>query len=484
MAAPLKVLLVTYSFPPTGGVGVLRAASLARYLPLHDVDLDVLTTRNPSAVGLDLDLARDIPSGVRIHRTFTPDIPFGLKKRLKGLISGRSQSGPVAPLPPVTPSWYTGEFDPLHVPYPIPDPSEMKTPGLVARLKGRVRDLMLPDPQVLWVPIALQKAIEIIRERSVELVLITVPPFSTALLAAKLRRRFPNLPIVLDFRDEWLSTAFNLFSFSASDKARRVARDAEAAAVQAASVVVAASENARDEIHSRYPKLSADRFFHIPNGYDQSRIGRVERAQNPTPRAQDERILVTHVGTVYRTGDPTPFISALKSLAPEARDRFRFRFIGRIENPAYRDQLLSLGDVVELRNFMPQREALAALAETDFALLIQHCRLNVVQKFYDYIGSGKPILGALHPQGEVRNLFEKTGAGLWAHCQDVDALRRMIEFVARDGKQYAARFKPKTEVIAAYERAQVAARYADLLWVAARHEHDPAALAAVPERNA
>ena len=49
----LNVLLVTYSFPPAGGVGVLRAASLARYFPAEGIRLDVLTTRNASAVGSD-----------------------------------------------------------------------------------------------------------------------------------------------------------------------------------------------------------------------------------------------------------------------------------------------------------------------------------------------------------------------------------------------------------------------------------------------
>ena len=34
--SPLNVLLVVYAFPPAGGVGVLRAASLARYFPAEE----------------------------------------------------------------------------------------------------------------------------------------------------------------------------------------------------------------------------------------------------------------------------------------------------------------------------------------------------------------------------------------------------------------------------------------------------------------
>jgi hypothetical protein len=96
---PLRVLLVTYSFPPAGGVGVLRAASLARYLPPEGIRLDVLTTRNASAVGTDSKLLQDIPSAVTIHRTTTLDLPFGVKKWIKTLISTAKPAASNAAVP-------------------------------------------------------------------------------------------------------------------------------------------------------------------------------------------------------------------------------------------------------------------------------------------------------------------------------------------------------------------------------------------------
>ncbi len=62
--------------------------------------------------------------------------------------------------------------------------------------------------------------------------LITVPPFSTVRLATKLRRVFPALPIVVDFRDEWLATTIDLVSFNNNQKARDVAHRTEAEAVR------------------------------------------------------------------------------------------------------------------------------------------------------------------------------------------------------------------------------------------------------------
>ena len=79
-----------------------------------------------------------------------------------------------------------------------------------------------------WYPVLLRVARRIVKERKIDLVLITVPPFSSALLVKKLRKEFPHLAIVVDFRDEWLSTAIDLVGFSRGERARKIARKVEA----------------------------------------------------------------------------------------------------------------------------------------------------------------------------------------------------------------------------------------------------------------
>jgi hypothetical protein len=143
--------------------------------------------------------------------------------------------------------------------------------------------------------------------------------------------------------------------------------------------------------------------------------------------------------------------------------RFRLRFIGHIEEPRFREALLQLGEMVELKGFLPQHEALAAMSETDYVLLINHDPLNVGGKFYDYVGGGKPILGAVHPEGETRRLLEELRAGWWAGNQDVAGIRQLfIDAVAR-GNSLGAAFHPDAEKIAQYERKVLAQRYAALL---------------------
>jgi hypothetical protein len=104
---------------------------------------------------------------------------------------------------------------------------------------------------------------------------------------------------------------------------------------------------------------------------------------------------------------------------------------------------------------------LAAIRDTDYLLLITHDRINVAAKFYDYLGGGKPILGAVHRNGDVRRLLEETRAGRWADVDDPAAIRQMLIEAADVTTDVA--LAPDYERIAAYHRRPLAARYARLL---------------------
>jgi hypothetical protein len=432
----INVLLVAYSFPPAGGVGVQRAASLARYLPNENIRLDVLTAHNASAVGSDPSLLSDIPSDVAIHRTITLDLPFGIKKRIKRLIGG-GKKAPVG----------TGGA------------AVAEKPSFFKRILG---DTLLPDPQITWLPILTFAARRIVRRRKIDLVLITAPPYSSLLLVEKLRKTFPGLAIVIDFRDEWLSTSFDFvsFLFSRSERARKLATDSEASAVTKATAVVAVSRAALRRIRSRYPKEPDSKFQLIPNGFDASRL---PRSAPSGGYKEDGKIVVTYIGTVYSSTEPGALVQAIQSLPADVRDRFRLRFIGHIEEPRFREKLLQLGDMVELKGFMPQHEALAALNDTDYVLLIAHDPLNVGAKFYDYVGGRKPILAVVDPDGDVRRLLEELRAGWWAGNRDVDGIRKLFSDAAARGESLLSEFQPDLKKIAMYERKIIAQKYANLL---------------------
>ena len=428
----MNVLLITFSFPPAGGVGVLRALSLAKYLPENDIRVDVLTARNAPAVGKDLALLLQVPESVTVHRTWTLDLPFWLRKAVKKGISGGGEKA--------TTSTSVNRGNPL---------------------KQFIGNLLLPDPQIGWLPFALPAAEKIIRDRKVDLVLITVPPFSSVRLATRLRKLFPSLPIVVDFRDEWLSTTIELVSFNKNSRARMVAHKAEAEAVRDATAIVLVTEAACKELQRRYPGVPPGKFHCIPNGFDTQMSA--PGALKPITNSEVQKTVLTYIGTVYGSTDPRTFVQAVLGLPSEVRSKLQIRFIGHIEAPAYRETLMSLGDTIDLKGFIPQAEALRAIQDTTYLLLITHDRINVAAKFYDYLGGGKPILGVVHPDGDVRRLLEDTGAGWWASDDNVDAIRQMLIEAVERQPTLTESFRPDQERIAAYHRRPLAQRYAALL---------------------
>ncbi len=433
-ASGLNVLLITFSFPPAGGVGVLRALSLAKYLPENGVRVDVLTAGNAPSVGRDLRLLRQVPEAVTVHRSWTPDLPFALRKHVKKLVSG---SG--AKVVAAAPGGSGGGGNPLK-----------------RLVRDMIGNLLLPDPQVGWLPFAFRRARKIVRSREIDAVLITVPPFSSVRLATMLRREFPALPVVVDFRDEWLTTTLDLVSFNKNERARAVAQKAEAEAVRDATAVVLVTEAARRELIGRYPGVDAGKFHCVPNGFETRKV------RESTQARTDDRMVLTYVGSVYGSTDPANLVAAVLTLPDTLRARLRLRFIGHIETAALRASLERLGETVELKGFMPQAEALAAMDDTDFLLLITHDRINVSAKFYDYLSGSKPIVALVHPEGDVRRLLEETKTGCWANIGDVAAITRLLTELL-EGTSACGLLEPDRERIARYHRRPLAGEYARLL---------------------
>src|SRR5690606_30936489 len=68
-----RVLLVSYHFPPSNQVGARRPGRLARLLPAHGYDVEVVCASLERAVGASDESQQDlVPTNARIHRVDTP----------------------------------------------------------------------------------------------------------------------------------------------------------------------------------------------------------------------------------------------------------------------------------------------------------------------------------------------------------------------------------------------------------------------------
>jgi glycosyltransferase involved in cell wall biosynthesis len=422
--ASQKILLIAYWFPPAGGIAVQRALSLARYLPQYDCQVHVLTPRNPPSPVRDPALLERVPLEVVIHRAWMPMPTARFRKRVWGWISRRRN--------------------------PRSQSAQVSRSGrsLLSRL---VQRLLCPDPEVVWVPFATWRARRIIQEHGIDTVMVTAPPFSAFLIGNALKREFPSLRLISDFRDEWLRFFLSTFEFQKSGHMRGRAEAIERATIEASDVVVTVTPSLVEELRQRYPDHPASKFVCVPNGYDPAAF-----ADFRPRKHQGDKVLVTHVGTAYKTASPRCYFEALDALPEELRGRIETRFIGRIAE-GERELLESRRDV-QLLGYVPQTEALRCMEETDYLLLVLLDPIHVSGKIYEYLATGKPVLAFSPVGGEVARTLAETGGGWCLDPEDGDAIRSCLRAVASG--DLAACFRPNREAVLRYERPRLAGEFA------------------------
>jgi glycosyltransferase involved in cell wall biosynthesis len=296
-----------------------------------------------------------------------------------------------------------------------------REPKLAGRLKRRgvaaARRLLVPDPQLLWLPGAHVALATELATSPPDVVFISGPPFSQFLLAGLARLR-PRTAVVLDYRDEWTMTAGG-YEMSAS---ARVNERLESAVLRQAHAVTTATDEFREALLTRFRWLDPERVVVVPNGYDSDDFP----ATLPGPSGG--RFLITYSGTVFRLTSAAGFLAGLRLLherEPELARLLEVRFVGRIveTEQAYFDGSEQLG--VQRLGYLDHEVALSHLSESHLAL----CILDEVEgveriypaKIFEIMRIGRPCL-ALTPEGALSRLVRRHRLGEVVPPRDASAI--------------------------------------------------------------
>ncbi|MGE0590199.1 MAG: glycosyltransferase family 4 protein [Cyclobacteriaceae bacterium] len=392
-----KVLIVTYYWPPSGGSGVQRWLKFVKYLHREGWEPYVCTPENPFFTIKDSSLEKDIPESVEVFKLpiWEPYHLFFWLQRLTGnkniqqtdfVSTGKKSFSQKAS------SWIRG-------------------------------NLFIPDARIFWVKPTVRFLTDIIQTNDIHRIITTGPPHSIHLIGLRLKRKFPNTTWIADFRDPWSEWDL-LDTLSLSSWAKSSHQKLENEVLTAADRVVTIAP-----YHvARLEALGNRRVDLITNGFD-------EEDFLPTQSVRNMKFTIRHIGVVDELRDPRPFIEALKIAVtqnPDLEKNVIVEFIGNVNS---RFQKLikddsGLSQIVSFTPNIPHSNLLAVYSQTDLMLLVlAHTTIasgNLPGKFFEYLASGKPILGIGPSEGDAAEILRQTNAGIILERTDIQQIANAI----------------------------------------------------------
>ena len=227
--------------------------------------------------------------------------------------------------------------------------------------------------------------------------------------------------------------------------------------MESADLVVAVTRSSLDEIRKRYPDQPDEKFFLLFNGYDPAMFSTFRPR-----RRSDGRMVVTHVGTAYKTASPRFYLDALDDLPEDLRSRVETRFVGRISE-AEEAILKGRKSPVKALGFMPQSEALRQMEDADYLLLTMTNDISLPGKLFEYLATGKPILALSPKGGEVDRILRETGAGWCVDPGDRAGIQAMLRMAWDGAHAGPARFPRNEPLIRSFERPALTAEYGEAI---------------------
>lgn len=393
-----KILIITYYWPPAGGPGVQRWLKFAKYLPEFGWNPVIYTPENPSYPLLDESLMKDVPHHLEIVKTKIWE-PYQLAEKLN-----KSNK-----------KFKAGQFD------------VGKNQSWKSKLSIWVRgNFFIPDARVFWVKPSIKFLEQYLKDNKIEVVVTSGPPHSLHMIGLGLKKKFPDLKWIADFRDPWTEISYykHLKLTKSSDRKHR---QLESAVFKNADITLATSYTDAEN----FRKAGANAVC-ITNGFDESDAS---ATHNVTSENTQEKVFtLSYIGVLEQLRNPENLWKVLNELVKENKefaDHFTLKFAGRIddkilqsiENSNLKSHILNLG-------YISHDKAVEEMAQSDLLLITnfpnESSKGIIPGKIFEYLATGKQIISFGPDEADVSRILAETGAGKHFSYEDSKAVKDFI----------------------------------------------------------
>lgn len=403
-----KVLMIAHQFPPMGGAGVQRTTKFVKYLRTFGWE-PVVFTRDVKNMALkDESLVKDIPKGIQVVRTSPWDFT--------------------------------------------------QLPGLL-KLGGKVlhHKILIPDTERLWQVFSKRKLSNIVKNGNFDAIYTTSYPYSDHLLGLYLKNKFPQIPWVADFRDEWTNNPYILDNPHYSLRSK-IENSMEKNVLIHADCLITNTPVMMQNFVKKYP-FAEEKFFVIPNGYDEADFEGLSKHKQ-----KNEKLTFTYTGSFYKRRKPDILFQALGELLrenPIQRSDLCIRLIGNFKSSTM-DGLIKkydLNEIIHVLPYMQHKECIDYLMKSDALLLIEGggpgAEAFYTGKVFEYMNTGRPILAIIPEKGAAAQLIRSTQTGTVSDSDDVTKTKENILALYQAWKRNDNEFSPKWAEIQKFERKEL-----------------------------
>lgn len=424
-----KVLIVTYYWPPAGGPGVQRWLKFAEYLPEFGIEPIIYTPENPSYPMIDNSLLEKYPKGLKVVKT-----PIWEPYRLAEFFNPKSKE------------YKAGRFE------------KKEKQSLLTRLSVYIRgNFFIPDARKFWVKPSVKFLSNYLKGSQIDILITTGPPHSMHLIGLELKKKYPDLKWIADFRDPWTQISYHS-ELKLTKNSEKKHKELESSVIKTADCVLATSYTDAEN----YSKIGASETVVITNGYESGDF-KIEK------KNQNQKFRISYSGNLESARNPVEFWKALKELTDrndEFRDQFEINFYG-ILSAEVEETIAEIGlsKYLVKHGYVDHQTAVEGIVNSELLMLTNFpdpkSKGIIPGKLFEYLAAGNPIIAIGPADGDVSKILNQTNAGKYFGHSDREGMKVYVQEVFDEFK--SCRSEPELKSIEQFSRKEITKKLAVVL---------------------
>jgi glycosyltransferase involved in cell wall biosynthesis len=375
-----KVLIISYYWPPAGGISVHRSLKFAKYLRKFGWEPVVYVPSNANYPYYDEGNLKDIPENLTILTRPIKE-PFKIFK----ILSGRGKNESLNNI--------------VHV--------RTRKQSLIDKLGIWIRgNLFIPDARSLWIRPSVKYLSSYLKANPVDAIFADGPPHTNNVIAMKLSKRY-GIPYLADFQDPWTQVDYyELFPITrwADKKHKRLEQDV----FNQASKITIASPSWKIDLE----QIGAKNVEVLYWGFDEEDFADLKPIENPY-------FSIAHIGLMGFDRNPEVFFKVLGDLKEENQEfskDLKIILAGQIDYSVKKSiSECNLDINVEYHGIVDRIAALKMAKGCSLLLLLlnkaKNAKGRLPGKLYEYLRLRRPVIALGFKDSDAEEIIKKTGSG-------------------------------------------------------------------------